>query len=76
MVITGDVTQIDLPRGRMSGLIEATQVLRNVKEISFQIFTAADVVRHHLVQKIIDAYASAQPSTVKLDMDRSEGARK
>jgi len=76
MVITGDVTQIDLPRGRLSGLIEATQVLRDVKEIAFQIFTAEDVVRHHLVQKIIDAYATAHPSPVKLDMDRSEGPRK
>ncbi|MBX5436516.1 MAG: PhoH family protein [Alicyclobacillaceae bacterium] len=59
MVITGDVTQIDLPRGRQSGLIEATRVLRNIPEIAFHFFTEHDVVRHHLVQKIIEAYEGA-----------------
>jgi len=55
-VITGDVTQIDLGRGQKSGLIEAERVLRDVRGISFVRFTSADVVRHPLVQKIIDAY--------------------
>lgn len=56
MVITGDTTQIDLPIGRLSGLIEATRILQSVNGISFQFFTGHDVVRHHLVQKIIEAY--------------------
>ncbi len=55
-VITGDVTQIDLARGQKSGLIEADRVLRGVRGIAFTRFTSADVVRHPLVQKIIDAY--------------------
>jgi len=56
MVITGDTTQIDLPIGRLSGLIEATRILNEVPGIAFQFFTGHDVVRHHLVQKIIEAY--------------------
>ncbi|MFO1284119.1 MAG: PhoH family protein [Burkholderiales bacterium] len=55
-VITGDVTQIDLARGQKSGLVEADRVLRDVRGIAFCRFTSADVVRHPLVQKIIDAY--------------------
>ncbi|HWD36376.1 MAG TPA: PhoH family protein, partial [Casimicrobiaceae bacterium] len=55
-VITGDVTQIDLARGQKSGLIEAARILKGVRGISFVRFTSADVVRHPLVQKIIDAY--------------------
>jgi phosphate starvation-inducible protein PhoH and related proteins len=55
-VITGDVTQIDLARGQKSGLIEAERILRGVRGIAFVRFTSADVVRHPLVQKIIDAY--------------------
>jgi phosphate starvation-inducible PhoH-like protein len=56
MVITGDVTQIDLPRGKKSGLIEAERILRDVEEIGFIYFSEQDVVRHTLVQKIIMAY--------------------
>ncbi|MFD2116122.1 PhoH family protein [Paenibacillus yanchengensis] len=56
MVITGDVTQIDLPRGKNSGLIEVRRILRNIEEIGMVIFTEQDVVRHTLVQKIILAY--------------------
>jgi phosphate starvation-inducible PhoH-like protein len=56
MVITGDVTQIDLPRGKKSGLIEASRILQNIDEIGFITFTEQDVVRHTLVQKIITAY--------------------
>jgi phosphate starvation-inducible protein PhoH and related proteins len=55
-VITGDVTQIDLARGQKSGLIEAARVLAGVRGLAFVQFTSADVVRHPLVQKIIDAY--------------------
>ena len=55
-VITGDVTQIDLARGQKSGLVIAQQVLREVRGIAFTRFQSDDVVRHPLVQKIIDAY--------------------
>ncbi|URN94319.1 MAG: PhoH family protein [Candidatus Pristimantibacillus lignocellulolyticus] len=56
MVINGDVTQIDLPRGKNSGLIEAKRILSNIDEIGMMLFTEQDVVRHTLVQKIIMAY--------------------
>jgi len=55
-VITGDPTQIDLPRGQNSGLRHAIDVLENVKGISFTHFTSRDVVRHPLVQRIVEAY--------------------
>src|SRR5512146_936345 len=55
-VITGDITQIDLPNASKSGLLEAMKVLANVEGISFQTFDESDVVRHHLVQRIIRAY--------------------
>ncbi|WP_127533012.1 PhoH family protein [Paenibacillus kobensis] len=56
MVVTGDVTQIDLPRGKKSGLIEASRILQGIAEIGFITFSEQDVVRHTLVQKIITAY--------------------
>jgi phosphate starvation-inducible PhoH-like protein len=56
MVITGDVTQIDLPRGKASGLIAAQRILRDIDEIGFVHLDESDVVRHSLVQKIIAAY--------------------
>jgi phosphate starvation-inducible PhoH-like protein len=56
MVVTGDVTQIDLPAGMRSGLVEVVDVLRNVEGISFVQFDDRDVVRHNLVQKIVKAY--------------------
>ncbi|KRD16774.1 MULTISPECIES: PhoH family protein [Acidovorax] len=55
-VVTGDVSQIDLPKGSMSGLIDAERVLKRVKGISVTRFTTADVVRHPLVARIVDAY--------------------
>ena len=55
-VVTGDVTQIDLPNGRPSGLKNATKVLQNVDGVSFTYFTPKDVVRHQLVQRIVKAY--------------------
>ena len=55
-VITGDTTQIDLPRGQQSGLIHATQVLENVEGISFTWFANKDVVRHPVVQRVVSAY--------------------
>jgi len=59
MAVTGDVTQIDLPRGVTSGLVEAERILKGVEGIGFARFTAQDVVRHTLVARIITAYESA-----------------
>jgi len=56
VVVTGDITQIDLPEGKMSGLVEAEGILKGIQGISFQYFDAGDVVRHPLVSDIIDAY--------------------
>ena len=58
-VVTGDVSQIDLPRGTDSGLIDAERVLRRVSGIAMTRFTSADVVRHPLVARIVDAYESS-----------------
>jgi len=58
-VVTGDVSQIDLPRGTDSGLIDAERVLRRVAGIAMTRFTAADVVRHPLVARIVEAYDAA-----------------
>ena len=57
-VVTGDVTQIDLPRGQKSGLVEAREVLKKVRGIAFTHFESEDVVRHPLVQRIVNAYQS------------------
>ena len=57
-VVTGDVTQVDLPRGNKSGLVEASLVLAKVRGIGFTHFTSADVVRHPLVARIVEAYES------------------
>lgn len=59
-VVTGDVSQIDLPKGQLSGLVEAERVLRRVSGIAFTHFTSADVVRHPLVARIVDAYDAAR----------------
>lgn len=56
VVVTGDITQIDLPRGKKSGLVEAERVLKNVRDIDFCYLKDTDVVRHELVKKIINAY--------------------
>jgi len=59
-VVTGDVSQIDLPSGTPSGLVDAAEVLKDVKGIAFTRFTAGDVVRHPLVARIVEAYDAAQ----------------
>lgn len=64
-VITGDITQIDLPRGTHSGLIQAQHVLAGVRGIAFTYFTAADVVRHPLVARIVEAYEKDAESREK-----------
>ena len=56
--VTGDLTQIDLPKGFVSGLYEATKILNKLNDIGFVYFTSKDVVRHNLVQKIVNAYDS------------------
>ena len=58
-VINGDVTQIDLKYGSVSGLIEASEILKNIKEIGMIRLSGDDVVRHPLVQKIIEEYEKA-----------------
>ncbi len=62
-VVTGDVSQIDLPKGQLSGLIDAERVLKRVKGISTTRFTSADVVRHPLVARIVDAYDAQRTAT-------------
>ena len=62
-VITGDVTQVDLPRGTTSGLIHVTKVLKDVPGIGFTFFKSSDVVRHPLVQRIVEAYESYNATT-------------
>ena len=56
MVVTGDITQIDLPDGKRSGLVEITKILKNIEDIKTVKFSEKDVVRHKLVQEIIKAY--------------------
>ena len=58
MVVTGDITQIDLPGGKRSGLVEVTEVLKGVEGVAFIHFDDMDVVRHSLVQRIVRAYES------------------
>lgn len=63
MVVTGDITQIDLPGGRRSGLIEVAEVLKGVEGVAFVYFNDVDVVRHSLVQRIVRAYESYSEKT-------------
>lgn len=64
-VVTGDVTQVDLPRGQYSGLIKVQHILSGISGISFHYFSAADVVRNPLVQRIIQAYEEREKSDAK-----------
>src|SRR5436853_4493306 len=68
-VVTGDVTQIDLPQGKKSGLLEAVDVLKNVEGLSFVYFDQGDVVRHHLVQRIIRAYDEHKTKVAEEQME-------
>jgi phosphate starvation-inducible PhoH-like protein len=73
-VVTGDVTQTDLPAGRMSGLRHSLEVLRGVAGVGFQFFEARDVVRHPLVQRIVQAYEAHEPPHERAqDIHRSTG---
>ena len=60
MIITGDITQIDLPRSKESGLIEAIKIIKDISEIEVVYMTGKDVVRHPIVQKIIEAYEKVE----------------
>jgi phosphate starvation-inducible PhoH-like protein len=68
-VVTGDVSQIDLPRGAASGLLDARDVLKGVPGVAFTHFTAADVVRHPLVARIVDAYDAARARQARANAD-------
>jgi phosphate starvation-inducible PhoH-like protein len=72
-VITGDITQIDLPKGQKSGLVNVRNVLSGIDGISFTHFGSKDVVRHPLVQKIVDAYEAYQEPHASPDSDRDAG---
>lgn len=72
-VVTGDVTQIDLPRGKRSGLIETTRILKNIKGLDFVYLKQADVVRHALVTRIIEAYDRYEGSRRKRIGERQKG---
>ena len=67
MVITGDVTQVDLPPGKRSGLDEARQILAGVPGISINVLSERDVVRHELVKRIIEAYDKLAPGAGRAD---------
>lgn len=71
-IITGDKTQIDLPRGKKSGIKSAEYILRDVEGIAFQDFSSIDVVRHPLVQRIIDAYDKEDEKRIKLRDEKSK----
>ena len=73
-VVTGDMTQVDLPDGRQSGLHNAYDVLRGVRDIPFVHFDKIDVVRHPLVQRIIEAYGRADAARAASDAGRPNGA--
>jgi phosphate starvation-inducible PhoH-like protein len=60
MIVTGDTSQVDLPGGTVSGLVDAMQKLRGIKEIAQIHLDKADIVRHRLVQSIVNAYGSGQ----------------
>ncbi len=72
VIVTGDVTQIDLDKGKQSGLVMAERILSGVEGISFINFTAEDVVRHGLVRKIIEAYEKHKPAVKKTNHNSSK----
>ncbi len=75
-VITGDTSQVDLPRGHKSGLTQALKILANIDDIHITHFTSRDVVRHHLVQKIIDAYDAHDVIENQAESERAEIRKK
>ena len=79
VVVTGDITQIDLPREKKSGLKDAMQILKNIDDIAIVRLSEKDVVRHKLVQDIVKAYEKAAAEKPKLEKpnfnDRKTGKR-
>ena len=75
-VVTGDLTQTDLPKGQKSGLGAAVKILENIDDIGIHYFTDRDVVRHHLVQKIIQAYEKYDRDLARRDAERRAAAVK
>ncbi|MEE9522555.1 MAG: PhoH family protein, partial [candidate division NC10 bacterium] len=73
VVITGDITQVDLPPGKTSGLIEVRSVLQDVKGIEFVYLGQEDVVRHELVQQIIRAYEQRQTPSLSSEDPKRHG---
>ena len=72
MIVTGDLTQVDLPDGKQSGLTDAVRVLKSVEDIKIVRFSEKDVVRHKLVQSIVKAYEKAEESKRKNDYKRRQ----
>jgi phosphate starvation-inducible PhoH-like protein len=70
MIVTGDPTQVDLPAGQTSGLIEATRLLQNVEGIGHVVYTAHDVIRHELVARIVEAYDKAALKSARAQESR------
>lgn len=75
MVVTGDVTQIDLPRSVRSGLLNALRILKGVKGIGVIEYEKKDIVRHPLVQRIVDAYEDREKEVEQEDMERDQSRR-
>ena len=71
-IITGDLTQIDLPTGKNSGLIDAVKILNNIEDIGICKFSNKDVVRHPLVQKIIGAYEKLEKEKEKIKSKKAK----
>ena len=76
MIVTGDMTQIDLPPSQMSGLVQAMKILKDVKGISFVELTKKDIVRHKLVTRIVEAYEKFEEKTRKEKTDSSNNLNK
>ena len=75
VVVTGDITQIDLPREKTSGLIHALRVLNDVEGLSIVYLTARDVVRHEMVQRIVRAYEKAAERAAECAAERAAAVR-
>jgi phosphate starvation-inducible PhoH-like protein len=75
-VITGDITQSDLPEGRPIGLLQAQDILKEIKGIKFIYFTGSDVVRHALVQAIIEAYDKTRDNLKEFPKENSHPSKK
>jgi phosphate starvation-inducible PhoH-like protein len=71
-VITGDVSQVDLPRTQLSGLIDAERIMKRVQGIAITRLTSADVVRHPLVARIVDAYDKQRSPDTDVDADNAD----